>query len=153
MERGADRFFALVDSTPLPATLRGEERIQAQLNGAARAIGRQRDFLRLFILLLLSGHATEAVRRVRVNGRARLHELLAAAFPDEDGTPNRPLADELADALLAMFDGAFLAVQNDPKLSYAMLLSDMASAISALARERLRGSSGEAARRRPRRRR
>ena len=133
MERGANNFFAHVDSIRIPPGTLGRDRLRAQLAGASVAIEQHTDFLRLFVLLMLTGKALKAVQKVRTEGRSRLHYLLASAYPKRDGSANGSLADELADVLLAMFDGVFLAIQNDPRLRYAQLLEQVADAVSLLA--------------------
>jgi len=137
MERGANDFFAKVDSIRIPPAVLGRERLRAQLAGASVAIEQHTDFLRLFVLLMLTGKAPKAVQKVRTEGRLRLHLLLASAYPKRDGSANVPLADELADVLLAMFDGVFLAIQNDPRLRYAQLLKQVADAVALLAERRI----------------
>lgn len=138
MERGANNFFAQVDSIDIPSGTLGRDYLRRQLAGASVAIDRHTDFLRLFVLLMLTGKAEKTVRRVRTEGRVRLHRLLANAYPNRDGSPNQELADELADVLLAMFDGVFLAIQNDPRLRYSDLLEQVAEAVSLLADARVR---------------
>jgi AcrR family transcriptional regulator len=138
MERGANNFFAKVDSIRFPPGTLGRDCLRAQLAGASVAIEQNTDFLRLFVLLMLTGKAVKAVQRVRNEGRSRLHRLLATAYPGRDGSPDESLADELADVLLAMFDGVFLAIQNDPRLRYAQLLEQVADAIALLAATRIR---------------
>jgi AcrR family transcriptional regulator len=133
MERGAARFFTAIDAVGSSPTLRGRDGLRAGLLAASHAIAEHPDFLRLLVLLLLSGHAEDTVARVRAGGRERMHRLIASAYPARGDVPNRPLADSLADAALAMFDGAFLAVQNDPRVHYEMLLTQMADALASLA--------------------
>ena len=138
MERGATNFFAKVDAIRMPSGTLGRDRLRAQLAGASVAIEQHTDFLRLFVLLMLTGKAVKAIHRVRTEGRARLHHLLATAYPRRDGSANKALADGLADVLLAMFDGVFLAIQNNPRLRYAELLEQVADAVSSLAADRIR---------------
>ena len=111
MERGANNFFAKVDSIRIPPATLGRERLRAQLAGASVAIEQH---------------------------------------PKRNGAANVALADEMADVLLAMFDGVFLAVQNNPRLRYAHLLAQVAEAASLLAegwlRPRTRPARGPQAR-------
>lgn len=138
MERGANNFFAQVDSIDIPSGTLGRDYLRRQLAAASVAIDQHTDFLRLFILLVLTGKAEKTVQKVRTEGRARLHRLLANAYPKRTGSPNQKLADELADVLLAMFDGVFLAIQNNPRLHYSDLLEQVSEAVSLLADARLR---------------
>ena len=131
MERGAARFFADVGARDLP---QGSPRdvLRAEFEAAAAAIERNPDFLRLFMLLLLSRGIDETVQRVRRQGRERLHEVIRIAYAGHGREVAGTVADHLADAAVAMFDGAFLAVQNDPSLTYEALLKTMADALAAL---------------------
>ena len=132
MERGAQRFFEELDAGDTPTNASPADHLKAQFRTAAGAIRRDPGFLRLFILLLLSGRNDETVRRVRRVGRERVHRALRRAFDDHGATIAEEVADELADVGLAMFDGAFLAVQNDQGLEYEPLLMAMADALAAL---------------------
>jgi AcrR family transcriptional regulator len=132
MERGAQRFFEELDAGNVPTSASPAEHLRAQFRGAARAIRRDPGFLRLFILLLLSGRNDETVRRVRRAGRERVHRSLLWAFDEQGAAVAEAVANELADVGLAMFDGAFLAVQNDEGLDYEPMLMDMADALAAL---------------------
>ncbi len=132
MERGAQRFFEELDAGDVPRNASPAEHLRAQFRAAAGAIRRDPGFLRLFILLLLSGRNDQTVRRVRQAGRERVHRSLLRAFDERGAIIAEAVADELADVGLAMFDGAFLAVQNDQGLDYEPLLMDMADALAAL---------------------
>jgi AcrR family transcriptional regulator len=132
MERGAQRFFEELDAGGAPADASPAEHLRAQFRSAASAIRRDPGFLRLFILLLLSGRNDETVRRVRRGGRERVHRALRRAFDGHGATVAEAVADELADIGLGMFDGAFLAVQNDQGLDYEPLLMAMADALAAV---------------------
>ncbi len=146
MERGAVRFFTTVDAVGSSPALRGRDGLHAGLLAASRAIAEHPEFLRLLVLLLLSGHAKGTVGRVRADGRERMHRLIASAYPASGDVPNRPLADALADAALAMFDGVFLAVQNDPRIRYEALLSQMAEALASLAEAAIIADQADASR-------
>jgi hypothetical protein len=75
-----------------------------------------------------------------------MHRLIAWAYPEPGDAPNRPLADALADVALAMFDGAFLAVQNDPRIRYEALLTQMADALASLAEAAIAPDGADATR-------
>jgi len=132
MERGAQRFFAAVETVEVPPGASAAEHLRMELRAAATAIDRDPGFLRLFMLLLLSGRRDETLVRVRAQGRARLHQRLCAAYRHAGEDVALEIADELADVALAMFDGCFLAVQNDDELDYEPLLMAMADALAAL---------------------
>ena len=146
MERGAARFFTTIDAIGSSPALRGRDGLHAGLLAASHAIAKHPDFLRLLVLLLLSGHAEDTVGRVRAGGRERMRRLIASAYPASGDVPNRPLADALADAALAMFDGAFLAVQNDPRIRYEALLTQMADALASLAEAAIVADQADASR-------
>ena len=146
MERGATRYFATIDAISISLALRGREALHAGLLAASHAIAKHPDFLRLLVLLLLSGRAGDTVARVRAGGRERMHRLIASAYPARGDVPNRPLADALTDVALAMFDGAFLAVQNDPHIRYETLLTQMADALASLAEAAIAADQSDASR-------
>jgi len=146
MERGAARFFTTIDAVGSSPALRGRDGLRAGLLAASHAIAEHPDFLRLLVLLLLSGRAEDTVARVRAGGRERMHRLIASAYPARGDVPNRPLADALADVALAMFDGAFLAVQNDPRIRYEALLTQMADALATLAEAAIAADQTDASR-------
>jgi AcrR family transcriptional regulator len=133
MERGARRFFESLGPGETADDVSPGEYLRAELRRASVAIRRDPGFLRLFMLLLLSGHDDETVQRVRRAGRDRVHEALRRAYHAEGPGIASAVADELAAIGLAMFDGSFLAVQNDQRLDYEALLTTMADALTALA--------------------
>jgi len=146
MERGATRYFATIDAAGILLALQGREALRAGLLAASRAIAKHPEFLRLLVLLLLSGRAEDTVARVRAGGRERMHRLIALAYPVRGDAPNLPLADALADVALAMFDGAFLAVQNDPRIRYETLMTRMADALASLAEAAIAADGADATR-------
>jgi AcrR family transcriptional regulator len=135
MERGAERFFTGIDDVAVPAKATPREVLRAQLRVAAASIGRDPDFLRLFILLLLAGGNDDTIVRVRRKGRGRLHDQIRDAYASHGEATATLVADRLVDFAVGVFDGAFLAVQNDPTLEYEPLLVLMADAIAALGDE------------------
>jgi hypothetical protein len=62
-----------------------------------------------------------------------VHDALRHAYGAEGTAVADAVADELADLGLAMFDGAFLAVQNDSRLDHEDLLLSLADALTGLA--------------------
>jgi AcrR family transcriptional regulator len=135
MERGAERFFAAVEVIDVPVDADARGVLRAQLRLAAAAIRRDADFLRLFILLLLAGGPDDTIVRVRRKGRERLHDQIRNAYASRGPAISMLVADRLVDFAVGAFDGAFLAVQNDPSLDYEPLLMLMADAIAALGDE------------------
>jgi AcrR family transcriptional regulator len=135
MERGAERFFAGIDDVVVPEGATPRDALRAQLRVAAGSIARDPDFLRLFILLLLAGGTHDTIARVRRKGRERLHDQIRKAYASHGEATATLVADRLVDFAVGVFDGAFLAVQNDPTLEYEPLLVLMADAIAALGDE------------------
>ena len=136
MERGAERFFAGIDDVVVPEEATPREVLRAHLRVApAVSIGRDPDFLRLFILLLLAGGTDDTIVRVHREGRERLHDQIRDAYASHGEATATLVADRLVDFAVGVFDGAFLAVQNDPTLEYEPLLLLMADAIAALGDE------------------
>lgn len=114
MERGARRFFA---SLAPPSSFTGSdgERIQAQLRDTARAFDEHGDFLRLLLALLVlrregGGDAAAVITTVRSEARARIAAMLDAI--------DEPTDDGIADLMLAMIDGAFIAHLEDPRVDF-----------------------------------
>jgi AcrR family transcriptional regulator len=140
MERGADRFFASVTTPEPDPGDTPEVYLRRTLRAAGAAFIEHPEFLRLFVLLLLSSNApetTEIIERVRAHGRSNLHALITRAFttiaPDRAGQ----VADDTADFALAGFDGAFLALQANPAVAHEHLMKHLANALSSLGREAL----------------
>ena len=124
-----------IEDVAVPAKATPREILRAQLRVAAERIGRDPDFLRLFILLLLAGGTDDTIVRVRRKGRERLHDQIRTAYASHGEVTATLIADRLVDFAVGVFDGAFLAVQNDPGLEYEPLLVLMADAIAALGDE------------------
>lgn len=141
MERGAERFF---DSVPPPP--RGEDEtpegyLRRALLGVSAVFVAQPEFLRLFVLLLLSHDSAEIspiVARVRSQGRANLQHLLRVALTPWGPEIADTVAERIVDLALAGFDGAFLALQaTGPVVEHDRLMSQLADALIDLAvRER-----------------
>ena len=80
MERGAARFFGDLETVEAPAGDSPRDVIGAELARAGQWIDAHPEFLRLFILLLLSGEGDlDVVRRVREDGRRRMHDSAAGS--------------------------------------------------------------------------
>ncbi|MFI8089496.1 TetR/AcrR family transcriptional regulator [Streptomyces sp. NPDC086080] len=140
MERGADRFFASI-TTPEPEPGDTPEvYLHRALGAAGAAFVGHPEFLRLFVLLLLSSNAretTEIVERVRVRARSNLRALLTHAFSTVAPERAGQAADDTVDFALAGFDGAFLALQANPAVTHEHLMEQLATALSALGRKAL----------------
>ncbi|MDX6740649.1 TetR/AcrR family transcriptional regulator [Actinocorallia sp. A-T 12471] len=133
MERGAERFFA--DAQPAVISGPPPEALRSALRQVSDTFPEHREFLRLFILLLLSGddESRETVARVRTRGRTSLRAIIETAFQPEGAARAARIAEHLADYALAVFDGAFLATQDSPTISHYALMDQMAGSIVALA--------------------
>jgi AcrR family transcriptional regulator len=141
MERGAGLFFASVTTPEPDPGDTPEVYLRRTLRASGATFVEHPDFLRLFVLLLLSGNTpetTEIVERVRARARSNLHAMITHAFttlaPDRAGQ----VADDTVDFALAGFDGAFLALQANPAVGHERLMEQLAVALSSLGRETLR---------------
>ena len=140
MERGAERFFASVPTTPPTTDDTPEGYLLRTLRDSGVAFVEHPEFLRLFVLLLLSSDAREVkeiVERVRAHGRTNLHALIQHAFSTVAPERAGAIADELADFAMAGFDGAFLALQATPSVSHERLMEQLAEAVATLGRRLL----------------
>ncbi|MFE2426686.1 TetR/AcrR family transcriptional regulator [Streptomyces sp. NPDC059373] len=140
MERGADRFFASV-ATPEPEPGDTPEvYLRRALTATGATVVGHPEFLRLFILLLLSSDApetTEIVERVRAHARSNIHDLITHAFTTIAPGRAGQVADDTVDFAIASFDGAFLALQATPATAHEHLMEQLAIALSSLGREAL----------------
>ena len=134
MERGAKAFFAAL--LPAPGDGSSRKDVRDWLRVASKAISEQPEFLRLFLLLLLQeGQSLEhsnVINRVREEGRGIIVTVLRAQYAAHGDEAASDVAEQLADFAHGMFDGAFLAVQYNPKLSHLRLMEQMADALLAL---------------------
>lgn len=130
MERGAERFFAEMEPVDEPDTDEPAEYLRWALRRSSERFVAHPEFLRLFILLLLSNEAPdirEIVQRVRRRGAASLRQLIEQAFRRADERACATIADRLTPYALALFDGAFLATQADPAVSHSDLMDRLAA--------------------------
>lgn len=130
MERGARRFF---DATTMRQT-RGAAgaRLRAYLTDIADNLDEHEEFLRLFLLLLITNHDPDVatvLERVRSEARARMREFIATAFETEGPEVAGIVADRLAGLGVALFDGYFLSAQIDGPEGRRQRVQDMARAL------------------------
>jgi AcrR family transcriptional regulator len=117
MERGAIEFFAEYDQLFAQEASAADPRatLEAAFAASQRAVENHPEFLRLMILLGLSGqHDTKVaavVRETSQRGHNSLHALIVSAFRGYGPDVARRVADALVDVAQANFDGAFLATQ------------------------------------------
>lgn len=130
MERGARRFF---DATTQRRTRgRPGTRLQAYLTDIANSLDEHEEFLRLFLLLLITNKdpgVADVLDRVRREAQARMHSFIAAAFEAEGPRVAALVADRLAGLGVALFDGYFLAAQIDGADGRSRRVRDMAQAL------------------------
>lgn len=114
MEWGTQQFFTDLasewDSVPEDASPR--ERLRGNLRLLYEVIERREEFLRLLLILLLTGETPEAVQavsRVRSRGRAETHARIVAAFSCYGSSAATSVADTFADLAFASIEGAFLS--------------------------------------------
>ena len=130
MERGARRFF---DAAPVRRP-RGSSgtRLRTFLTDIADTLDEHEEFLRLFLLLLLTNRdpdVAEVLDRVRTEARDRMHEFIAVAFEAEGPDVAGIVADRLAGLGVALFDGYFLAAQIDGPEGRTRRVQDMARSL------------------------
>ncbi len=138
MERGADRFFASVTTPDPEASDTPERYLRRVLGESGTAFTAHPEFLRLFVLLLLSGDAPETIEivtRVRARARSNLHTLLTRAFSTIEPDRATQVAERTVEFALAGFDGAFLALQANPDVGHEGLMEQLAVALSSLGRK------------------
>ncbi len=130
MERGARRFF---DAAP-QRRRRGTPgaRLRGFLKDIADTLDEHEEFLRLFLLLLLTNRdprVAEVLDRVRSEAKARMREFITLAFEDEGSDVAGDVGDRLAGLGVALFDGYFLSAQIDGAEGRNRRVLDMASAL------------------------
>ena len=117
MDRGASEFFAEYDQLFAQEAPAADPRatLEAAFAASQRAVENHPEFLRLMILLGLSGQHDEkvaaVVRETSQRGHNSLHALIASVFRGYGPDIARRVADALVDVAQANFDGAFLATQ------------------------------------------
>lgn len=137
MERGANRFFSdiaadmgLTDADP-------GTNLARLIRHSLETFGAHPEFLRLLMLLLLGSEGEHAqadvVERVRAEGRRHIHEGLAHCYRPWGAEAARAVADALADLLLAMVDGGFIAAQASNSGTDERLAEQMIGAVHGLA--------------------
>lgn len=142
MERGAREFFQALEErqTNPPTGGSTQDRLTWFLCTTGDVLGSHQEFLRLFMILLLSNEAPEAadvVARVRVEGNQRMHRMLKASFADHGPQAAQVVADQLLDFAMAGFEGAFLGLQVQAKTPHSELMNQLAEALSDLGAARL----------------
>jgi AcrR family transcriptional regulator len=134
MERGAERFFeALPDfDTRLGSQA---EHLGTLVDTVAETLDRNPNFLRILVVMATQpvnadgGEVHRVVERVREMALERLRDQMQIVFGlERDGED----ADHLARFALAVFDGAFVAQQSNPKLHLADLLRHLPTALIAV---------------------
>jgi AcrR family transcriptional regulator len=132
MERGAERFFA--ELIPPAARLGAPiEHLQIAVQAVGQALERHPEFLRLLVTFAAlprpesQNEVTEVVNRVRGVALSLWRGQLALAF---ELSPRARVTDEAARFALAAIDGAFIAIQTEPKLKLAPLLAPLPGALA-----------------------
>jgi AcrR family transcriptional regulator len=137
MQRGAERFFeALPDfDTRLGSQT---EQLYALVDAVAETLERNPNFLRMLVVMATQpvnadgGEVHRVVERVREMALERLRDQMQIVFGlERDGED----ADHLARFALAVFDGAFVAQQSNPKLHLRDLLRHLPAAVIAVRRD------------------
>jgi AcrR family transcriptional regulator len=132
MERGAQRFFAALPGGPWKGRT-PRERLGMALGETATVLEEHEQFLRLFLMLLITNQDPEVAKileRVRRAALERTHLLLRSAFEPEGAEAAALVADRLHPFGLAIFDGTFLAAQIDADLDLRHGMEAMAEALA-----------------------
>lgn len=120
MARGADRFFDEMREAQAQPPVGGthEERLAWYLDRAAEALARHDDFHRLHSILMMTSdvmdpEVRETITRIRSDGRAHMHRMIASAFADLGPVRASAVADELTVFGMVGIDGSFIAQRGD----------------------------------------
>lgn len=121
MERGLNDFFTALGEAHANPPEDGShlDRLLWFLERTGEVLAERQEFLRLHMLLVLSGEAadvdiTSTIDKVRRDGRARINHMIRESFADEGTEIAQAVADHLDYFGMAGVDGAFIAVQADP---------------------------------------
>jgi AcrR family transcriptional regulator len=137
MERGAERFF---DALPDFDRRRGSqmEHLQALVEAVATTLETNPNFLRIMLVMATrpvdanGGEVHQVVDRVREMALERLRDQMQIVFGlDRDGFD----ASYLSHFALAIFDGAFVANQSNPRRRLRDLLRHLPAALIAVRRD------------------
>ncbi|WP_063058628.1 TetR/AcrR family transcriptional regulator [Nocardia sienata] len=139
MAHGAYDFFqamARTQAEPLKGGTAGE-RMRWFLQRTEEVFLDQADFLRLHLMLLMSGETARAevgsvIEQVRRDGRRHMNRMIAQAFAAEGPEIAQLVADELDYFGIAGFDGAFIAWQADRSRGLGAQLVRLADSLAAL---------------------
>lgn len=137
MQRGADRFFTAVE-IEAPTSAEPRDRIRELLLRSAMLVRERPQFLQLvFLTGTLDSDAARrqesVIRQVRANGLRSLHDGIELAYRPWGEAVAADIADSLAPAALAMFDGLFLASRIDGDATFDAVVGTMVDAVHALA--------------------
>ena len=133
MERGAERFFALV---PEPTELIEDPitHLSRLVETVCEALEQESDFLRLVVVMAAQPPVDERARALEVVGGVRDVALtrLCRQFELAFGIrANSRAARDLARFALSAFDGAFIAWQADPSVQLRQVLKYLPAALAA----------------------
>lgn len=141
MESGLRDFFSAMNDAHANPPEGGSprDRLAWFLERTDEVLAERQEFLRLHMLLVLSGEASEVeisetLEQVRRDGRAEMNYMIREAFRDEGPQVAQAVADRLDYFGIAGVDGAFLAHQadpTDPGANQHQLLADALALIGA----------------------
>lgn len=153
MERGAQRFLSHLeaDLANAPRHPSAQARLRWVMARFCEIFASHREFLRLMIVLLIKHDDDDAlavVRRVRAQGRESVRRQIEIAFrsaqEERRSRGAARIAEQLADYAIALIEGAFLAKEASPALSFETLMEQLADAIALMGeaqRQRRRSSA------------
>jgi AcrR family transcriptional regulator len=136
-------YFGSKEGVLLAVMERGAERFFEALPDIDRRVGSHPDFLRILVVMAAQpvhtgeGEVHRVVNRVRELALDRLRVQMQLVFGLD---PKSADADHLARFALAAFDGAFVAYQSHPEVTFGGLLEHLPAALIAVRRDLLRRS-------------
>lgn len=141
MERGAQRFLDHLEEvlSAAPRHRSPQTRLRWVLARTCETFDQHREFLRLLIVLLVTegdSDSNAVVQRVRALGRESVRRQIELAFLTETAAMSAAQAartsEQWADYAIALVEGAFLAHEANPAVSFERLLQQLADAIAVL---------------------
>lgn len=140
MERGASQFFEAMRSAASPDDPDPHQRLLFIMRHGLNTLRAHPEFLRLFMVLLLSQadgdsqvDVVSVVKRVRAEGRDVLGDALRYAYSPWGAEEAHAVVDHLVDLSLALFDGVFIAGQANSMADTDLIMEQSVNAIHTLA--------------------
>jgi AcrR family transcriptional regulator len=140
MQRSAERFSAEA-STRENLGDAPCERLAALLQAAGRSLQKRPEFVRMLMRLVLQREGLDSVSpsllEMRTIGRSSMVGTLRIAYESLGPELADEIAQSVADTAIAMFDGAFIALQIGPTTDGDRVFAQMAQALNRLIERQL----------------